>query len=287
MRAALLDQLRCPACGDPLTGEPAGPLASACGRTFPVPDGIPALLYPDELAPSDAEFKDKYDSGADVYARGLDWLFASFGEDAQRVRTRMSSLLELEPGARVLETGCGTGEDSSLILDRIGSEGSLVAQDISAAMLGLAREKLDSAGTVDWLQSNASHLPLPDASFDAAFHFGGINEFGEIKRAIAEMARVVRPGGKVVVGDEGVAPWLRRKRFGQILINANPLYKHRPPMDKLPVEAREVRVQWLLGNSFYVIDFRVGEGEPFLDIDLPIPGRGDSLRSRWEASRGG
>ena len=153
-------------------------------------------------------------------------------------------------------------------------------------MLQLARRKLAGAGgTVDFLVSNAAYLPLADASFDAAFHFGGINAFGDVRRALAEMARVVRPGGKVVVGDEGIAPWLRRKLYGRMLTNANPLYRHGPPLDRLPVGARDVRVRWLLGNAFYVIDFRVGQGPPYLDIDLPIPGKGDSLRSRY-ASRG-
>jgi SAM-dependent methyltransferase len=132
--------------------------------------------------------------------------------------------------------------------------------------------------------SNASYLPFADDSFDAAFHFGGINTFGELRRALSEMTRVVRVGGKVVVGDEGVAPWLRRRLFGRILVKANPLYAHRPPLDAIPDNAADVRLQWILGNAFYVIDYRVAAGPPFVDLDLPIPGKGDSLRSRYYAS---
>jgi hypothetical protein len=95
------------------------------------------------------------------------------------------------------------------------------------------------------------------------------------------MNRVVRVGGKVVVGDEGIAPWLKRERYGRVLVNANPLYANSPPLDALPETASEVRLQWILGAAFYVIDFRVGAEEPFVDVDLPIPGKGDTLRSRY------
>ncbi len=118
------------------------------------------------------------------------------------------------------------------------------------------------------------------------FHFGGINEFGELRRALDEMTRVVKPGGKVVVGDEGIAPWLRRRLTGRILVRANPLYAHRPPLDRLPVNALDVRLQWIIGNAFYVIDYRVGEGPLPVDLDLPIPGKGDSLRSRYYGDTG-
>lgn len=53
---------------------------------------------------------------------------------------------------------------------------------------------------------NASYLPFPDGFFDAAYHFGGLNLFTDKKRALAEMTRVVKRGGKVVAADEGLAP---------------------------------------------------------------------------------
>jgi hypothetical protein len=99
------------------------------------------------------------------------------------------------------------------------------------------------------------------------------------------MTRVVRPGGKVVVGDEGIAPWLRRRLHGRILIRTNRLYKHRPPLELLPVDVREVRLQWLLGDAFYLIDYRVGDGPLEMDIDLPMPRKGDTLRSRFYGAK--
>lgn len=281
MRREALDILRCPECGAPFSPEPDA-LVCTAGHHFDVVDDLPRLVHPPELLPSDAEFQSKYDATADDYDEGSDWLFKAFRAEEADVRGFLVGLLELRSGARVVETGCGTGRDSRVILDRIGPDGSLYALDISAAMLEKTRERLRGVpGAVELVHANAAHLPFADDVFDAAFHFGGINTFGDIPRALAEMSRVVRPGGKVVVGDEGIAPWLADRRYGRILVNANALYDHAPPLDAVPEDAADVRVQWILGAAFYVLDFRVGTA-PFVDVDLPIPGKGDTLRSRFE-----
>jgi hypothetical protein len=67
-------------------------------------------------------------------------------------------------------------------------------------------------------------------------------------------------------------------------MKANPLYKNELPIDCLPESARNVSVRWLLGNAFYVIRYEVGEDAPPIDLDLPIPGKGDSLRTRYFGS---
>jgi ubiquinone/menaquinone biosynthesis C-methylase UbiE/uncharacterized protein YbaR (Trm112 family) len=293
VKSATLEILRCPVCGSTLVADAtdrgeieSGTLSCACGRKFRIDDGIPDLVHPPNLLPSDAEFQQKYDIGAEDYDSGLAWLFEAFRVDEAELRNGMIDLLELRPGARVLETGCGTGKDSQYIAQRIGPQGSLYAQDLSLGMLRVARRKLSGAGNLEFVRSNASYLPFADDAFDAAFHFGGINAFGDVRRALTEMNRVVGVGGKVVVGDEGIAPWLRRRLFGRILVKANPLYAHRPPLAALPDHADAVRVQWILGNAFYVIDYRVAESPPFVDLDLPIPGKRDTLRSRYYGSRG-
>lgn len=274
--------LQCPACRASLAFEPGDPerLACSCGRRYPLREGFPDLRYPERLLPSDEEFKEKYDRGAALYDAGLDWLFKSFFEDENAVRSSMVDLLELKKGARVLDIGCGTGKDSEHILERIGDAGELWAIELSLGMLRLARERVGRRETT-FLLANASYLPFPDRTFDAVFHFGGLNTFGDIPRALEEMTRVARISAKVVVGDEGVPPWLREHPFGRILINANPLYRHEPPLAALPTGARAVCLRWILGNAFYLIDYRVAEGPPPVDLDLPTPGKGDSLRSRY------
>jgi hypothetical protein len=96
------------------------------------------------------------------------------------------------------------------------------------------------------------------------------------------MARVTKPGGKVVVGDESMPPWLRNTEFARILMNSNPEFVYPLPLDKLPVQARKTRLEWIIGGVFYVIDFEVGEGEPKADFDFSIPGaRGGTHRTRF------
>ena len=290
MRASSLELIRCPACRRELDCGSEG-LAEAldsdlqcadCGRTFSLRGGIADLVFPETLAASDADFQRKYDEGAEGYDSGLEWMWRAFASDENAVRAAMIDLLELGSGSLAIETGCGTGQDSVRIVERIGPDGMLFAQDLSRGMLDVASRRLEPLReNVELLQTNAAYLPFEDDTFDAAYHFGGINTFGERRRAIAEMARVVRPGGKVVFGDEGIAPWLRRRLIGRILVNANPLYAYRAPLHELPETALEPRIQWIIGNAFYVIDFRVGEAPPSVALDLPIPGKGDTLRSRY------
>jgi len=285
MRQELSAVLRCPECGEPMVPGGKGSLRCDHDHEFHVVDGIPDLVHPRTLLPSDAEFRGKYDSGAQRYDTGMRWLFGSFYEDEERVRSSMADLLRLQPGARVLEISTGSGSDSVQILRRIGSAGWLVATDLSRGMLQVAQERLrESASPISFVQCNGSYLPFADGVFDAVFHFGGINEFSERNRAIAEMARVTKIGGRVVFGDESVPPWLRETTFGRVLMNANKLYKHVPPLEALPQTARNVQMTWTLGGVFYLIAFDVGSGPPLVDLDLPIPGKGDSLRSRFEAA---
>ena len=102
------------------------------------------------------------------------------------------------------------------------------------------------------------------------------------KRAIEEMFRVAKNYGRIVFGDEGVAPWLRKSNYGKILISNNEFYGDEAPVDILPVDARDVTVRWVLGGAFYLVDMTVGEGEPFADFDYEIPGaRGGTLKTRY------
>lgn len=294
MRESSLRVYRCPACSAGLTltrrsggGEVVeGTLACACGKVFAVRASVPDLVHPESLLPSDEESRRRYDEGFEDYDLGMKWLFESFYEDEAAVRGRMVDRLEARPGQRVLEVGCGTGRDSWHIIERLRPGGALFLQDLSRNMIGTARKAL-SGGAVEleFHLGNALYLPFGEREFDAAYHFGGLNTFGDKRRALREMTRVVRPGGKVVVGDESAAPWLRRRLFGRMIMKANPLYRHVPPLASLPENAREVSLHWVLGNAFYLIEYRVGEGPPRLNVDLPIPGgRGGTLRSRYHGS---
>lgn len=260
----------------------SGALVSLSGDRFDINEGVPNLVYPFELPSTDKDALAQYEERADAYDRYLPLTFSTYGEDEQAVRNAMIDKLELKSNSIVLETGAGTGRDSEIIAGRLGPEGRLYIQDLSPSFLAKNVERmLDIKTHVEPALANGYYLPFADNSFDASFHFGGINAFGDIGRAFSEMARVTKPGGKVVVGDESMPPWLRDTDFGKVLMNSNPEFKYPLPLEKLPIEARRTKMEWIIGGVFYLIDFVVGEGEPKADIDFPIPGaRGGTHRTR-------
>lgn len=291
MKASTLSLLQSPDDDSPLFvpiksrhGEIASGQLEGKSRSYPIQEGIPYLIAPSELAPSDLEFQQKYNAGVSDYQTGMDWLFKVFNETEHDCRRQMADILDSQNQDLVLDLGCGTGEDARHILSK-NPKCSVILADISVGMVKEAKVRLKGfEDRTDFVLCNASHLPFRNEIFDRVFHFGGINEFGNKEKAINEFCRVTKPGGKIVFGDEGVAPWLAEKEYGAILKTANPLYNHQPPLALLPPEARNVKTHWLLGNAFYLIEFGKGEGFPPIDLDLPIPGkRGGSLRSRFKS----
>jgi demethylmenaquinone methyltransferase / 2-methoxy-6-polyprenyl-1,4-benzoquinol methylase len=110
-----------------------------------------------------------------------------------RWRSRAADLARVGPGSRALDVATGTG-DLAIELRRRGAE--VVGSDFSEGMLARAREK---AGDVRWEHGNALALPYGDDEFDAATVGFGARNFSDLGRGLAEMARVVKPGGRVVV----------------------------------------------------------------------------------------
>jgi ubiquinone/menaquinone biosynthesis C-methylase UbiE len=265
----------------------SGSLLASSGRRYPIVRGIPRLIHLDEEPASEAEQRELeyYESSSDSYDAAIDWLFSSFYEDESTVRQSMLEPLGLQSSFRVLEVGCGTCRDSRHIAQRLG-DGQLFLQDLSPRMLALGVERMQRSGSftcqIEYSIGHAAHLPFGDGYFDAAFHFGGLNLFSDRRQALRELTRVVRHGGRIAVGDESLAPWLRDTTYGQILLASHPLYRDVVPLDCLPLEARDVHVRWFLGDAFYLMDFEVGEGPPRVDLDLPIPGpRGGTHRTRF------
>lgn len=272
----------CPETGAVLTAGPKG-LLRADGRLYPWLQGCAEV--PDFLSPADAGEGQRaslamYDTAAAtaMYRNFLDWLFATCQQDEAAFRRDLASRLRLLPGQAALVTGCGLGDDVPAILDMLGHAGEVHAQDLSAAMVASAdvlwrRELPARRGQLTLSVGDAAHLPYADGAFDAAYHFGGINLYDDIGLGIAEMARVVRPGGRVVLGDEGLAPWLHGTDFAAMVIGNNPLWGRPAPIGLLPAAARDVSLCWVLANCFWVIEFTVGEGLPALDPHVPHQGR--------------
>lgn len=261
----------------------AGGLSCGNGHFFAFAPGTDVPVFAKE--PEDANEYARHNA-AEVHDNALRWVFATFGTDEATLRERLVARLELAPGGRILITGAGAGNDLPHFARNL-ERGEIHAQDLAQEMLlaGVARHRaaLQSERLKLFFSvSDATNLPFADGYFDAAYHFGGINLFPDIGKGIAEMNRVVRPGGKVVIGDEGVAPWLRDTEYGEMLIRNNPLYACDIPLSLLPEGAADVVLSWELSNCFYVIQFAAGTLAPALNIDVPhIGARGGSIRTRY------
>jgi demethylmenaquinone methyltransferase/2-methoxy-6-polyprenyl-1,4-benzoquinol methylase len=110
-----------------------------------------------------------------------------------RWRRRAVDLAAVGPGARVLDVATGTGD---LAIEAASRGADVVGSDFSEGMLVRARQK---AANIRFEQADAMALPYPDDAFDAATVGFGARNFGDLERGLREMARVVRPGGRVVV----------------------------------------------------------------------------------------
>ena len=136
-------------------------------------EGVRAMF--DRIAPV-------YDAMNRVMTAGLDGRWRR--ETAEAV---------VSPGDRVLDACCGTGD---LALAGLRAGGIVTGLDFSERMLERARRK---SGQIEWVQGDALALPFEDDSFDAATVGFGVRNLEDLERGLAELARVLRPGGKLGV----------------------------------------------------------------------------------------
>lgn len=122
-----------------------------------------------------------------------------------RWRERAADLAGVARGNRALDVATGTGDLALELAGRVGPDGEVVGSDFSERMLELARAKaaarpgVVSAPAVRFEAGNALALPYHDGEFDAATVGFGARNFSDLERGVREMARVVRPGGHVVI----------------------------------------------------------------------------------------
>jgi demethylmenaquinone methyltransferase/2-methoxy-6-polyprenyl-1,4-benzoquinol methylase len=113
-----------------------------------------------------------------------------------RWRERAVDLARVGPGSRALDVATGTGD---LAIELASRGASVVGSDFSEGMLDVARKKSPPTPSLTWEQGNALALPYEDGTFDAATVGFGARNFSDLPQGLREMARVVRPGGRVVV----------------------------------------------------------------------------------------
>jgi ubiquinone/menaquinone biosynthesis C-methylase UbiE len=196
LRAAPL--LRLPAVPEP---EPGGAALRdpASGRVFALQDGVLDLLEGD-FAPTFTQRTLDTRVTAWLYDRVRDRAAVAIGmpgfaEEARALGRRLA----LAPGDLVLDVACGHGNFTVELARAVGPEGLVVGLDISAAMLARAAARVRRArlGNVLLVRGDALALPFASAAFGRVNCSGGLHQMPDLARALAEMARVTRSGGRL------------------------------------------------------------------------------------------
>jgi malonyl-CoA O-methyltransferase len=119
----------------------------------------------------------------------------------QHVQVILNELVGLNPN-RVADVGCGKGRFARIVKERYPTA-SVVAVDLAEAML------LHAPTDLQRVAASMTELPLADASVDAAYATESLEHAQDIELAVAELVRIVRPGGKIVIIDKNAVAWGR------------------------------------------------------------------------------
>ncbi|HVR42147.1 MAG TPA: bifunctional demethylmenaquinone methyltransferase/2-methoxy-6-polyprenyl-1,4-benzoquinol methylase UbiE [Thermoanaerobaculia bacterium] len=154
-----------------------------------------------QAGPDPAEIRAMFGSIAKRYDRANTILSGGVHHLWRRTLVRWSGA---QPGDRVLDCATGTGDLAIAFARAVGPEGRVIGTDFSSEMLAPAPAKAAKKGVeVAFETADVTALPYPDASFDVASIAFGIRNVADPATAMHEMARVVRPGGRVVVLEFG------------------------------------------------------------------------------------
>lgn len=142
---------------------------------------------------------DNVDADADQAREYLDTVT---GLDAiQDSKRRSYRLIRSEPGDRVLDAGCGTGDDALALGELVGAEGKVVGVDKSESLIEEAQARAAEVGTVVFQTGDIMQLPFADGTFDACRANRVFQHLPDPRSALAEMRRVTRPSGRIAVAD--------------------------------------------------------------------------------------
>jgi ubiquinone/menaquinone biosynthesis C-methylase UbiE/uncharacterized protein YbaR (Trm112 family) len=297
MTPAAAALLRCPRCGGALAfdGTLAGGALAAgtlvcrgCGMGWPVRDGVPALIDDDEVRGFERLIRHVYELIAPVHDLAVRYLLPlGMLSSEAAARERVIERIEIDglpatgaAPARILDVGVGGGGNLPFIAAHLPAGAAEIwGLDFSSNMLAQCACRLRrwQGPPVHLLLGDAHALPFPDASFDRVLHVGAVATYRDPRRALAEMARVAKPGTPIVVVDEQLDPAAAGSWYQWLAFKAMTLYDlwAHAPVEHLPADAYDVRVEQA-SSFFYCLSFRVprpsrerdagGDGTPAAEL---------------------
>lgn len=138
----------------------------------------------------------------DVDATGASARFASYLDGVSTIlRARKLATieaLELRPGDRAVDVGCGLGDEVRLLADVVGPVGSVTGVDLSGQLLAAARARHGERSSIRFIQADAHRLPFSDRELDGARIERTLQHVTDPAAVVREIARTVRPGGRIV-----------------------------------------------------------------------------------------
>jgi ubiquinone/menaquinone biosynthesis C-methylase UbiE len=122
---------------------------------------------------------------------------------ATPVSRELLEAARLQPGERVLDLACGTGIITRAAAERVGTTGAVTGIDVAPDMIATAKETPAAGAPIEWHEADAVDLPVPDGCYDVALCQMGLMFMPDKPAALAELRRVLTPGGRVVVNTPG------------------------------------------------------------------------------------
>jgi ubiquinone/menaquinone biosynthesis C-methylase UbiE len=210
---------------------------------------IPDFTYTHQFSESAAKHRQYFDILAENYDDAITQLL-QFNEPT--FRRSLIQALNLEPRSITLEVGVGTGSNIPYFFSER-SDVTVFALDFSKGMIAACSRTVSTQQLkVSLSVASAEYLPFASDTFDSVLHFGFINEFDNPKQGLEEMIRVARPGGRIVVADDGIPISMQRLPWAKELIAKNPSFACKPPIHLLAQKQHSVSVKWF-ANIFYIM----------------------------------
>ncbi len=269
--------LACPGClATSLKAAGGALVCAACAARWPVSEGLPRLYREAGVQGTDKLMRVIYDSLPalhDPATRLLTPLMQGVSEARMRAgyigRLKLGGLSRPEGGGpiRILEVGVGAGANLPLLKAAlpVGVPVEVWGADLSLGMLRQCQRRLRRGGLppTRLLMADAHALPFEGASFDRVFHIGAMGSYRDPALALAEMARVARPGTPIVVVDEQLDPDRRHTLYHRAWFKALTFYDDDPhcPTESIPSGAIEVR-QDAISRFYYCLSFEMPQGAP-------------------------